>query len=65
VVRTRQLRGEQLVRFEQSDGSLGTVPVRWTDWAVPDPYSSIGGGRSRFRVEDLVRLADLVAGDLE
>jgi hypothetical protein len=37
------------------------VPVGWTDFVPADPYLSVGRGRSRFRVEDLRALADLVA----
>ena len=42
-------------------GSLYSVPVNWTDFLPPDSYLSIGGGRSQFRVEDLLNLADLIA----
>ena len=38
-----------------------SVPVSWTDHLPPDPYVSVGGGRSRFRVEDLLVLAQLVS----
>jgi len=58
---TKRVLGEQRVTIERPDGSLGSVPAGWTDWAVADPYLSVGGGRSRFRVEDLLRLAELVA----
>jgi hypothetical protein len=34
------------------------VPVSWTDVVPADAYTSVGGGRSRFRVEDLMALAD-------
>jgi hypothetical protein len=37
------------------------VPVNWTDFVAADPYLSVGRGRSRFRVEDLLALAELVA----
>jgi len=37
------------------------VPVNWTDFVPADPYVSLGGGRSWFRVEDLLTLAELVA----
>jgi hypothetical protein len=57
----KQLWGEDRVTFQHPDGSLYSVPVDWTDAIAPDPYLSIGGGRSRFRIEDLVVLADLVA----
>jgi len=57
----KQLWGEDRVTFDHPDGSLCSVPVHWTDAGPPDPYHSLGGGRSRFRVEDLLTLADLVA----
>jgi hypothetical protein len=34
--------------------------VNWTDFVPADPYLSVGGGRSRFRLEDLRALAKLV-----
>jgi hypothetical protein len=34
--------------------------VNWTDFVPADPYVSVGGGRSRFRVEDLRALVELV-----
>jgi len=37
------------------------VPVNWTDFVPADPYLSLGGGRSWFRVEDLWALAELIA----
>ena len=46
--------------FEHPDGSLDSVPVGWTDVGVPDPYLHVGRGRSRFRLEDLLRLAERV-----
>ena len=45
---------------ERPDGTLHSIPVGWTDLAPLDPYVVISGGRSRFRVEDLVALVDLV-----
>ena len=46
--------------FEHADGSLRSVPLNWTNVVPADAYLSLGGGRSRFRVEDLLRLADVV-----
>ena len=37
-----------------------SVPRQWTDVVAPDPEVVIGGGRSLFRVADLLELADLV-----
>jgi hypothetical protein len=57
----KQLWGEERVTFERPDGTLGSVPIGWTDMGPPDPYLSLGRGRSHFRVEDLLVLADLIA----
>ena len=46
--------------IELDDKALISVPVSWTDHLPPDPHVSVGGGRSRFRVEDLLVLAHLV-----
>ncbi|WP_176231291.1 DUF5372 family protein [Candidatus Hakubella thermalkaliphila] len=56
----KMLWGEQRVTVEFPDGTLRSLPVSWTDWLPPDPYLSVGCGRSRFRVEDLLRLRDLI-----
>jgi hypothetical protein len=50
------------VTFEHPDGGLRSVPVQWTELGPTDPYLSVGRGQSRFRVEDLLALADLVLG---
>ena len=57
----KQLWGEERVTFEHPEGGLWSVPVGWTNVVPADPYLSVGGGRSRFRVADLMALADLVA----
>ena len=46
--------------IELTDGSLYSVPVSWTDFLPPDPYQTVGNGKSRFRVEDLILLAQLI-----
>jgi len=52
--------GEDRVTIEHPDGGLRSVPVNWTDFVPADAYLSLGRGRSYFRVEDLLALADLV-----
>jgi len=54
--------GAERVTFEHPDGGLRSVPVQWTELGPADPYLSVGRGRSRFRDEDLLALADLVVG---
>ena len=48
--------------FEHPDGGLRSVPVQWTELGPTDPYLSVGRGRSRFRVADLLALADVIVG---
>ena len=38
-----------------------SIPARWTDVEMPDPYVVVAAGRSHFRVVDLVELASMVA----
>jgi len=52
--------GEERVTVEHPDGSLRSVSISWTDVRPADPYLSLGGGRSRFRVEDLLALVAMV-----
>ncbi len=53
--------GEDRVTIQLADGSLLSVPVSWTDTVPADAYLTVGGGRSRFRVEDLLALTELIA----
>ena len=53
--------GEDRVFFVDDDGVKHSLPVGWTDAACPDVFVAVAGGRSPFRVDDLVALADLVA----
>jgi len=57
----KPLWGEDRITFEHPAGGLCSVPANWTDSVPADPYVSVGGGRSRLRVEDLVALVELVA----
>jgi len=56
----KSLWGEDRVTFEHPDGGLRSVPLTWTDLVPADPYLSLGGGRSCFRVADLLVLVELV-----
>ena len=68
-------RGEEfeLIRYHRSWGQVASVegrgesgqrihlPLAWTDAAAADPFLAIAKGRSFFRVDDLLRLATLIA----
>ncbi len=57
---TKQLWGEDRVTIERPDGSVWSIPVGWTDLAPRDPVVAVGRGRAPFRLEDLLRLVELV-----
>jgi uncharacterized protein DUF5372 len=52
--------GEDRVYFRDGQGVLGSLPAAWTDVVAEDPFVVMAAGRSPFRVDDLVRLAELV-----
>jgi Family of unknown function (DUF5372) len=59
-VALRQTWGEDRVFFLDGDGMLKSLPTGWTDAAAPDVFAAMAAGRSPFRVEDLLGLAELV-----
>jgi Family of unknown function (DUF5372) len=56
----RQNWGEDRVYFYDQRGQLASLPARWTSVVGENPLVVIVGGRSYFRVEDLIELARLV-----
>jgi hypothetical protein len=52
--------GEERVTFVTQQGEARSVPVNWTDMAMPEPYAVVGRGRVRVRVEDLLLVVDLI-----
>lgn len=44
---------------------MALIPVAWTDSFEPDPLVLIADGRSCFRVDDLLRLSELVRALLD
>ena len=51
---------ERWVVLQRPDGSVVRLPIEWTDLRTPDGYGDVARGRSRFRLPDLVRLAESV-----
>ena len=56
----KHLWGEQRVTLQMGDGSFRSLPIGWTELAPVDPYMTIGKGRSKFRVKDLIELVSQV-----
>ena len=55
--------GYEVVECRDSSGALISVPLTFTDAVLEeDPFLSVSAGRALFRAEDLLRLAELLAG---
>lgn len=52
--------GEDRVYFYDDTGKLRRLPATWTDVVGEDFFTIVAGGRSALRVDDLLRLVELV-----
>ena len=53
--------GHECIDCRDGEGRLHRLQISWTDAAGEvDPFVAMAGGRSYFRVEDLLRLAVLI-----
>ena len=52
--------GEDRVYFRDDSGRLRHMPVGWTSVAPADPFQAVAAGRCAFRIEDLLRLVEMV-----
>ncbi len=52
--------GREMVVVLCEDGTVTRLPCSWTDAPDPDPYSIISECGSRFRVDDLLKLIEVV-----
>jgi hypothetical protein len=60
LVEYRQNWGEDRVYFYDAEGRLQSILASCTDAGGADPFVEIAAGRSLFRYEDLLKLADLL-----
>lgn len=57
---------KECIEFLDDQGNRSSLPLEWTDAADIDPFLHFSIGRSHFRIDELLRLVDLVdaiAGD--
>lgn len=52
--------GEDRVFYRDGAGRMRYMPRRWTSLAAPDPCVIAAAGRAYFRLEDLIRVAELI-----
>lgn len=62
LVAERSSRHGDRIWYEQPDGSVGSVPLGWTDRGEGDPFVALAAGRAHFRAEELVELVEVMAG---
>ncbi|MBC7811933.1 MAG: hypothetical protein H7175_12335 [Burkholderiales bacterium] len=53
--------GEDRVYFHDTEGTLCSLPASWTNAIDPDPLVVIAAGRSHFRCQDLLQVAEMLA----
>ena len=58
----KQAWGEERVYFRDDAGRLRHMPVTWTSHFEPDVFQVTAAGRCRFRIDDLLRLVELLEG---
>jgi hypothetical protein len=61
LVTYRRNWGEDRVYYHDEAGTLRSLPATWTSMAPEDPFVSLAGGRSPFRMTDLLELVRLLA----
>jgi len=52
--------GENRVYFHDNDGRLTSVPTAWTSVCAADPFVVVSAGRSPFKAQDLLGVAELI-----
>jgi hypothetical protein len=65
LVDRRTTWGEDRVYYHDETGRLRRLPAAWTSVAACGPFEALSGGRSHFRIEDLLQLATLIARQRE
>jgi hypothetical protein len=59
-VAVQQTWKQDRVFFFDADGATQSLPRAWTDVADPDVFVTMAAGRSPFRIEDLLALAEVI-----
>ena len=52
--------GEDRVYFHDTEGVLCSMPASWTNAIDPDAFIVIAAGRSHFRCQDLLQVAEML-----
>jgi hypothetical protein len=60
IATRRRYWGDERLVFYDDQHALASIPLAWTSLAPPDPFVLLSAGRSPFRLEDLIQLAQLI-----
>lgn len=60
IIKYKRIQARDRIFFHQKDGSIGSLPLAWCDLRPPDPYLDMMEKQSPFRVEDLLKLSDII-----
>ncbi len=52
--------GEDRAYFHDDDERLTSVPTAWTSISAADPIVAVSAGRSPFKAQDLLEVAELI-----
>ena len=52
--------GVSRVYYYDESNQLASLEASWTDWEGPDPFMELAGGGTIARLEDLLRLVELL-----
>ncbi len=64
LIEYRHFWAEDRVVYVDEMGVARSLPARWTNAVADDPTVVVSGGRSHFRVADLLDLVKLIRGSL-
>lgn len=54
--------GGAFVDYRKEDGSIGSLPLEWTNSEGACPFVELSQGRSLFRIGELLNLVELIEG---
>jgi len=60
LVQYRRSWGTAYLDYQDKAGKHGSIPLEWTDAECADAFLEVSCNRSYFRVEELLRLVELV-----
>ena len=61
VIDHRRFGTDEYLYLEAEEGRVHRLPIGWTSLGPVEPWVAVAKNRSLFRVDDLIRLAELIS----